>query len=333
MAKRVIFPRVLPSVKSALLVLFLALAPAARADFLVSGFSSNAVYRYDDTGAQLGTNPFIATGSGPSALNLPHRVFVAPNGNLLVASAANDRVLRYNGSTGAFIDAFIPTGSGGLDYPVDMTIGPDGALYVSSQLSDTVLRYDATTGAFLSTFATIGSAAVSDGPSGIVFLNGDLFVACRFSNQLYRYDSNGQQVGAGAFATYGSSAFGLEVGADNKLYVVTGQSVLRYDPPVTGNAATTFVTAGSGGLNGAIGLDFGPNNGLYLTSFNTNTVIKYDATTGGSPATFVSAGSGGLNGPNFLTYRPVPEPVVAIYSLIGIAMLSRRLTRRRRAAA
>jgi hypothetical protein len=48
--------------------------------------------------------------SGSSAL-----VF-GPDGNLYVSSQSNNSVLRYDGTTGAFIDTFIQTGSGGLNF-------------------------------------------------------------------------------------------------------------------------------------------------------------------------------------------------------------------------
>ncbi len=41
-------------------------------------------------------------------------------------------MLRYDGSTGAFLDVFVPAGSGGLDGPLNATFGPDGNLYVGS---------------------------------------------------------------------------------------------------------------------------------------------------------------------------------------------------------
>jgi hypothetical protein len=315
-------------VKLVALLPFIVLPAMLRADLLVSGFSSSAVYRYDEnSGLPIGTNPFINT-SAPHPLNQPHRVFVDAAGDLLVANAGFDSVLRYSGATGAYLSDFIAAGSGGLDYPVDMTLGPGGALYVSSQLSDAILRYDATTGAFIDTFVATGAGGL-DGPSGLVFLNGELFVAGRFSNKIHRYDANGAPVGTGIFYTSGSSVFGLEIGPDNRLYAVTGNSVLRYDPALTGNTPTTFVTAGSGGLSAGIGLDFGPNDGLYVASLNTDSVFKYSAANGGSPATFVSAGAGGINDPNFLTFRSVPEPSAGALTLLGVLVLSRHGQRRR----
>jgi streptogramin lyase len=70
------------------------------------------VLRFDGTtGTPLGT---FATGGG---LFRPRGVEFGPDGNLYVASFGSDQVLRYEGATGAFIDAFIPAGIGGMDSP------------------------------------------------------------------------------------------------------------------------------------------------------------------------------------------------------------------------
>ena len=52
----------------------------------------------------------IANANG--ALSLPHGLAFGPDGHLYVASAGNDRVLRYNGTTGAFADTIVPAGTG-----------------------------------------------------------------------------------------------------------------------------------------------------------------------------------------------------------------------------
>ena len=43
---------------------------------------------------------------------------------LLVSSASTNQVLRYNGATGAFVDAFVTAGSGGLQFPTSLTFRP-----------------------------------------------------------------------------------------------------------------------------------------------------------------------------------------------------------------
>jgi hypothetical protein len=91
-----------------------------------------------------------------------------PDGNLYVTSDFTHSVLRFDGTTGAFVDVFVPSGSGGLSLPVDLAFGPDGNLYVSSFFTDSVLRYSGTTGAFIDAFVPSGRGGL-DGPTGLVF--------------------------------------------------------------------------------------------------------------------------------------------------------------------
>lgn len=74
--------------------------------------------------------------------------------DLYVSSSLTNSVLKYN-STGAFLSAFVPAGSGGLNAPQGLAFGPDGNLYVSG--AGSVLRYNGNTGAFLSTFVPTGT--------------------------------------------------------------------------------------------------------------------------------------------------------------------------------
>ena len=76
--------------------------------------------------------------------------------------------MRYNGTTGAFVGAFVSTGSGGLDRPAGLIFGPDGNLYVSSQNNDAVLRYNGATGAFIDAFVPTGSGGLQS-PIGLLF--------------------------------------------------------------------------------------------------------------------------------------------------------------------
>jgi DNA-binding beta-propeller fold protein YncE len=74
-----------------------------------------------------------------------------------VSSSFTNQVLRYNGTTGAFIDDFVPQASGDLFAPAGLVFGPDGNLYVSSSSNSGVLRYNGTTGAFIDVFVPFGS--------------------------------------------------------------------------------------------------------------------------------------------------------------------------------
>src|SRR5438034_1391804 len=79
-----------------------------------------AIRRYNGlTGAFLGV--FVAPGAGGMTQPGDPQFFVfGPDGNLYVASAENNgngSVLRYDGHTGAFLGAFVPTGTGGISGP------------------------------------------------------------------------------------------------------------------------------------------------------------------------------------------------------------------------
>jgi outer membrane protein assembly factor BamB len=79
--------------------------------------------------------------------------------------------------------------------------------------------------------------------------------------------------------------------------------VLRYDA-VAMTFTDTFVPAASGGLDGANGLDYGPDGDLYVASQVDDAVRRYDGETGDFVGVFVAPGSGGLDGPTDLTFGP-----------------------------
>ena len=54
-----------------------------------------------------------------------------PDDLLYVSSAQTSSVLRFDATTGTFIDEFVTTASGDLDEPIGLTFGPDGNLYVA----------------------------------------------------------------------------------------------------------------------------------------------------------------------------------------------------------
>jgi hypothetical protein len=72
----------------------------------------------------------------------------------------------------------------------------------------------------------------------------------------------------------------------------------------TGAFIDTFVPALSGGLMLPIGLAFGPDDNLYVSSFND--VLRYNGTTGAFMDAFIPGGTGGLDRPVYLAFTPAP---------------------------
>ena len=99
-------------------------------------------------------------------------------------------MLRFNGSTGEYIDDFVAEQSGGLSGTTGLTFGPDGHLYVASGNerpgAQNILRYDGSTGVFLGVFAEGGGLS---GPYGLTFgPDGNLYVSSQYTNSILRYD-------------------------------------------------------------------------------------------------------------------------------------------------
>ena len=173
-------------------------------------------------------------------LSSPRDMIFDSDGSLLVANAGSGDVIRYDGVTGDQIEVFIDEEFQGAVAPLFLEFGPnDDYLYVASSASGGVLRYDDTTGVFF------------DKP----ILNGEN--------------------GLGAIVD-------MSFGADGNLYVLdTSDDILQYD----GTSAiflSQFVTGSTDpNITDIGGMTWGPDGKLYLSnqiSFNTNTLLKYDAT-------------------------------------------------------
>ena len=76
-------------------------------------------------------------------LSSPSELVFGPDNNLYVSSTGDNRVVRFDGVTGAFIDEYVPTGSGSkLSTPNGLAFGPDGSLYVASRSTDEIQKYE-----------------------------------------------------------------------------------------------------------------------------------------------------------------------------------------------
>jgi WD40 repeat protein len=220
-------------------------------------------------------------------------------------------VLRFNGSTGAFEDTFVPHNSGTLTFPLGGAFGADGNFYVSNSDNDRVLKYNGATGAFLNTFASPvdDAAGLKFGP------NGNLYVVN--SNVPGSVTVLNGTTGAPIMTLTGgglSDPEGIVFGPDGNIYVANGTSIVRFNG-TTGAFIDTFVTTGSGGLTGGRDIAFGPDGNLYATSAGaTGGVLKYSGTTGAFLGAFVGPGSDLLL-PRGLVFGPDSNLYVANFGV------------------
>lgn len=277
-----------------------------RGSLLVSAFNSHQVLEVNPADGTLirvlvqGYYPFNAHGG----LNWPHQSVIAPDGTILVASAGNDRVLRFDLRSGAYLGDLISAGAGGLDYPAGMTLGPDGMLYISSQLNDRILRCHPITGAGLATFAG-PNAALLDGPSGLAFgPDGNLYVAGRFNYTVVRYNgTNGAPIET--FVSSGlSQPFGIAFNRDGQLLVASGNdNEVRLFDGISGAFLRPYATV----MGLPVGIAVQPDNTVIAASFNQDQIVRIDPPGTASRPPFNASTNGLPDGPNFITVVPAPS--------------------------
>ncbi|MFN0136333.1 MAG: hypothetical protein ACKVS9_09495 [Phycisphaerae bacterium] len=290
--------------------------PARAGELLVTNFFGDSVTRYD-----LPSGSPLAPLQGGVGLDGALCTRIGPDGLLYVASEASNTVQRYNLQTGAFIDNFVTPGNG-LGGPSGLTWGPDGDLFVSSFNNDRVLRYDGATGVFESTFVGTGLGTLDGPDNGTIFgPDGNLYVPSYNNNKILRYDGS-----TGAFidefvAQIGRPRVLIFRGDDLLVTTERGDAVRRYDAD-TGSLLGNFVAQGSGGLDAPVGMAFGDDGFMYVSSATSNSVLRYDATSGA----FVDTLASNLGGPVFLTY--VPEPTSATLFIMLVMTRCLNLARR-----
>jgi hypothetical protein len=160
------------------------------ADGNVYAGSGTSVAKFNPaTGARLGT--FVPFGSG--GVQWIEAVRFGPDGNLYVTeptgtAPTGSRVMRYNGTTGAFMGVFASDAR--LVGPRSLDWGPNGNLYVAGIGSDfsgpgngRVLEFNGVTGAF--------ERVIAEGlqlPNGLAFgPDGNLYVGLESEGTIKRY--------------------------------------------------------------------------------------------------------------------------------------------------
>ena len=260
---------------------------------LASGWNSSNVLGYDETGSFTGA--LLTAGNGVS---LAHSLTMGPDGYVYITSYGTDTVLRYDLKTGTFLGVFVTAGSGGLNGPSNAVFGPDGRLYVTGLLSNAIHVYSGSDGTTLGTVV-----AGLNGAESVLFNNkGNLLLVSGPGNTVLEYDTAG--VFQGVFVSPGNGlsnphdgvfgpngGFYLSAFGANKVLAYNGSTGAFLEVLVQDDPGTPGIDE-SGGLANAHGLLFGRDSDLYVTSFGSNQVLRYNGTTGDFIEVFITAGNG-----------------------------------------
>ena len=282
----------------------------ARADILLAGFAADSVVRYNSSGGLVGVFASHATMDGPTAM-----VYNSA-GDLLVLNEFSHNVLRFDGTTGAFLGTLIAPaalGSVGLTDPADMEIGLDGHLYLTSHFNTgaNIWKYDQLTGAYLGAFAysppTHHTHGFAMGPAGDWFhghVDGGLVE--RFDGVTGLYE--GVFTSGGGVFPIADMVFGPGV-----LYVtVDGSGGVAKFSAVSGAFMGYLIAPGAGQsywgtmVNGGL---------LYVSNTATGTVKRFDATTGAFVDDFIVGGPGAFD---LLAMTAIPEPSSLVLLSLGL---------------
>ena len=127
-------------------------------------------------------------------LDSPHKVAVAPTGEVYVANSGRNEILKF-APDGFLITKWGSEGSGNGQFntPVGVTIDPDGDVYVTDFGNHRVQKFDAN-GAFITAWGAVGASNGNfDGPWDIVATEfNTVYVTDLNNNRIQVFDSDGK---------------------------------------------------------------------------------------------------------------------------------------------
>lgn len=299
-------------------VLLMSFTPSVQADLLVCNPSNGSVQRLDDAGRFVAD--FVLPGT--AGISLPSGLALGPDGHLYVSDGPNNRVLRFNGRSGDFIDVFAraPELVGPTDLHFrgnDLFVG----MWNQSNFQGGVARFDATTGSFEQAFG------VQFGRTHAIEFDaqGRLFASRFDAATVSVFDPlSGQLIKNIAGTSVVGRPMGLSFDADEKLVISDWAGNVRIVNPESDTFERFLIT----GLNNTQWHEYAADGSLIVDDHNNRRLLRYDPTSGQLLGEFSDLG---YIPEKFLTVSAVPEPsVLPVLSFVCLALTVGYIWRKRR---
>lgn len=274
------------------------LADIHTGDILAANFSNGVVRQYDPQTGQL-------LGSLGTALAGAVGIAFLPDGDIAVAESQNNRILRFDGGTGASKGVL---SQNTVSNPRGLITSPAGVLWAASLNSDEVVGIDPMSGADLKRISVPRPMAAAVG-------NGRLYVTSQNSS-IDQFDITTWQSLGTLASSVGTSLEAIVVAPDGDIVVnTTSPGLVRIDWQ-TGLIEKTASDFGGEGLAVAPdGLLYAPSGGALYAVDPLSLSIQHQVV-----ASYL--GSHGI------AVKPVPEPPAMSLVCVAMAATARRRKRR-----
>lgn len=287
---------------------------------LVSGYNSDNVHLYD---ACDGTSLGILDPAG--RIRGAQAVHKGPDGLLYVVSEKNNKILRYDRETFAFVDEFIADNPatandelGGMRNPTGLTFTPDGDVLVAGYSSDSVSQYSGEDGSWVRNIINAGASGLNGPDAGLwVGPDGLLYVPSYDANRVMVFDLDGNYQRDLASAPNVNQPRVITPGPNGNVLISSyGSSEVRQYRLSDGDDQGVLIS--TAGPTGVAWL----GDTILVASDLNDRVRQYD-TDGVLIQQLTTPGSGGINGATFI-HVIQPEEAMAsdLLWLTGAAVVA-----------
>ena len=236
----------------------------------VSQAGSNNIKKYNSNGGFL--SQFGSAGGGNGQFNSPKAIAVDSSDNIYVADSGNNRIQKFN-SAGVYQSQFGSAGSGNGQFntPTGIALDNSGNVFVADTGNQRIQKFDSS-GAYQSQFGSAGSGnGQFANPTNLAInSSGTIYISDNLNNRIQVFNSSG--VYQSQFGSYPTlySPNGIAINNAGYIYVAdTGNNRIIIFNSQGQSESTIFP------ITNPPGLAFGSNDNLYITSFASSLVYKY----------------------------------------------------------